>query len=207
MGEKYGIEALSRRGNHLCSLYVLNSADSSAVSKCDIKILNSENNSAEGLWYTSSEGLAVFSLMNGEYNVAPFIPGYSFYGLPISLYIESGPKSDTIWASKFDPGNPQTADLCRVYGWVYSAGYDSLTGVTVQAKVKQSPVRSGSIVISPYEKYTATDSTGYWYLDLIPNAHIIPEGTAYQFTIYYSSGTVVRKEVTVPDQTQWEFSW
>ncbi len=206
-GEKYGVESFSQRGNHLCSLYVFTRNDTAAVSKCDIKILNSAGNSTEGLWYTSSNGVAVFSLMNGGYIISPFKAGYSFEGIPFNLTIDGGPVCDTIWASKFDPGPSPSPDLCRVYGWVFGTGYDSLIGVTVQAKLKQMPVRYGSIVLSPYEKSTVTDSAGYWYLDLIPNEDIDPSNTKYQFTIYYSSGTVVRKEITVPKQSSWEFSW
>jgi len=206
-GERYGIEAFSGNGPHICSIHVLSSADSSAITKCDIRILGANGSATEGLWFSNNTGLANFSLMDGGYRIIPFKSGYTFPESPYSLDVEGTDVSDTLWGQPFDPGNPPLAELCRVYGWVYGAGYDSLMGVTVQAKIKQSPVRVGSVVISPYEKQTATDSSGYWYLDLIPNEDITPEGTEYQFTIYYSSGTVVRKEITVPRQSSWEFGW
>ena len=206
-GEAYGIEAFSKRGNHLVSLYVLDAEDSTAISKCDVKIVGADMKTTHGLWYTSSAGLAVFGLMDGDYKIAPFKAGYSFGNLPLELEVDGNALADTIWATAFDPGNPPLIGLCRVYGWVFGAGYDSLTGVTVQAKIKESPIRAGFVVISPYEKITATDSTGYWYLDLLPNEDLTPNDTKYQFSIYYSSGTVVRKEVIVPDQSSWEFSW
>jgi hypothetical protein len=210
MGGLFGgdhlLSALSGEGSHLCSLYVL-TTDSTAVSKCDIKVFNSGMNAVEALLYTSSQGLAIFGLMNGGYKISPFKTGYTFDGIPYDLAIDGSSLTDTIWAEAFDPGSPPSAELCRVYGWVFGAGYDSLMGVTVQARIKKSPIRYGSVVISPYEKITATDSTGYWYLDLLPNSTITPEGTEYQFSIYYSSGTVVRKEVTVPDTSSWEFGW
>ncbi|MBD3170154.1 MAG: hypothetical protein GF307_11770 [candidate division Zixibacteria bacterium] len=210
-GSIYGGESVMRnfagRGPHICELVLLNSADSSAVSKCDIKIYNADDNAVEGLWYTSARGVASFSLMNGNYNVIPFKSGYSFPELPYEIEINDSSLTDTIWASSFHPGSPPSASLCRVYGWILGAGYDSLTGVTVQARLKQSPVRLGNVIISPYEKITETDTSGYWYLDLLPNDSLTPEGTSYLFTIYYSSGTVARKEIMVPDSSSWEFRW
>ena len=206
-GGKSVMKSFAGNGPHTYEIVVLNSADSSAISKCDLKIYSPGNNAIEGMWYTSSAGDAHFSLMNGTYRALPFKAGYIFPEIPYEIKIESQSSNDTIWAYSFDPGNPPSASLCRVYGWVFGAGYDSLTGITVQAKLKQSPVRMENVIISPYEKITETDTTGYWYLDLLPNASLTPEGTSYQFTIYYSSGTVARKEVIVPDSISWEFGW
>jgi len=52
-----------------------------------------------------------------------------------------------------------------------------------------------------------TDEDGYWYLDLYPNSVLSPSDTKYIFHIFSASGTILRLEVEVPDQTSWELQW
>jgi len=53
------------------SLYVFNQVDTIALSKCDVKVMNSSGTTTEALRYTSPEGLTVVGLMNGNYRVLP----------------------------------------------------------------------------------------------------------------------------------------
>lgn len=125
---------------------------------------------------------------------------------PETLRID-GNESVTYYGTPFDPGSPPSADLCRVYGYVYDINNVPIESVKVEMSIAYTPLRFSTIVISPYYKSTLTDSLGYWYLDVYPNANLTPVTTKYQVYIYLTSGQVVKRDVTVPDQASWEFTW
>lgn len=154
---------------------------------------------------TDAGGLIQFNLNSGFYFVRLFKPGYLF-AAPETLLV-SGSTSKIYSGSLFDPGSPSSPSLCRVYGWVFGLSADSLADVTVKAEIKSSPLRAGSIVISPYLKAATTNSSGHWYLDLYPNSSLAPSGTKYEFTIYLNSTPIAKRTVVVPNQTSWQFTW
>jgi hypothetical protein len=82
-----------------------------------------------------------------------------------------------------------------------------IEGATVAGNVRQSPLRYGSVIISPYFRSTVTDTSGYWYLDLIPSSELDPSTTAYTFSVYYQTGAIAVKQTEVPDLASWELSW
>jgi hypothetical protein len=154
---------------------------------------------------TDANGLIKFNLNSGFYFVRVFKPGYIFT-VPETLVV-SGLTSKNYSGTSFDPGVPSSPSLCRVYGWVFGLSADSLSGVTVTAEIKTSPLKAGLLVISPYLKGTTTNSSGYWQLDLYPNASLTPSGTKYEFTIYLNSAPIAKRTVVVPAQTSWQFTW
>ncbi len=82
-----------------------------------------------------------------------------------------------------------------------------IAGAEVRARVIENPLRYQNIIISPYERRTATDSAGYWYLDLHPSELLTPNTTRYEFEIRYTSGTILRRKVTVPNNASWLLTW
>jgi len=200
------VAAFSGEGAELCSLYVLDSSDSSAISGCKVRVKNNALTTTEAYWQTGSSGLFEVSLYDGSYWVEPFKPGYTFSTSPESIAVSSG-LVDTIFGAAFDPGSPSSPSLCRAWGYIYDFTGDSLMGVTVSAKPHKSPLRDSTGVILDHHAVTdTTDVHGYWYIDVYATVNTVPN-TKYQFKAYYPSGTVVKKDVTVPDSSSWRFTW
>ncbi len=154
---------------------------------------------------TDANGLIKFNLNTGFHFVRLFKPGYIFTA-PETLIV-AGATSKNYSGTLFDPGLPSSPSLCRVYGWVFGLSADSLSGVTVTAEIKTTPLKAGLLVISPYLKGATTNPSGYWFLDLYPNLSLTPSGTKYEFTIYLNSAPIARRTVVVPPQTSWQFTW
>ncbi|MCI0596298.1 MAG: hypothetical protein L0Z48_07120 [candidate division Zixibacteria bacterium] len=154
---------------------------------------------------TDANGVIKLNLNSGYYFVRLFKPGYLF-AAPETLVV-SGSTTKNYAGTLFDPGTPSSPSLCRVYGWVFGLSADSLAGVTVTAEVKTSPLKAGSIVISPYLKAASSNSSGYWYLDLYPNSSLMPSSTKYEFTVYLNSTPIAKRTVVVPNQASWQFTW
>jgi hypothetical protein len=181
------------------------SSDSSAVAFAQIQVLDSTESSTLGLLTTDSQGRGYFALDNGIFCVRIYKPGWQFC-VPETLKVD-GDEDTTYYAASFDPGTPPQASLCRVYGWIYNVNNQPIAGAKIDAGIRTTPLRYQSLLISPYHKTTLTDDEGFWYLDLYPNSSLIPADTKYVFHLFGSSGTILRLEVEVPDQTGWQLQW
>jgi len=62
-------------------------------------------------------------------------------------------------------------------------------------------------IVSPLKSQTQSDSLGYFHLDLIPSARLVPDSSAYEISITLSDGTILREKVVVPDQETWQLTW
>ncbi len=192
-----------------CTLFVMSaiSSDTVALQGVFLRVYNSAESATAAAGTTDANGRAVFALEESDYHVYAYQAGFEFTPLPETVAVAVGGVTDTIWGTPFDPGFPATADLCRVYGWVYNLSGDTLNGATVNARIVQSPLRYQNIVISPYDLTTTTDSTGYWRLDLFPSAALTPDTTLYEFTIRFTSGAILRRKLAVPQATEWLLTW
>lgn len=197
----------SGSGAYACTLKVTESESGSAVQGVLLRVMNTGESATAAVGLTDSEGSSLFSLDATEYHVYPYLTGYLFPELPEIVSVTTSGALDTLWCSRFDPGEPQAANLCRVYGFINSLGARGLSDVTVSASILTAPLLHNGVVISPYSVSTTTDSSGYWYLDVIPNGDLTTLGTTYDFTIYNESGTMLRKQVSVPDSTSFLFKW
>jgi len=198
--------SISGGGAHACSLYAFTIEDTTAIQAAFMRVMNDSENATAARGYTDSEGKAIFSLDPGTYKLWSWKAGQVFAPLPDTIIV-AGSVNDTVWATTFDPGEPPEPELCRVYGWIYGLAGEGLAAITVSAKINQVPLRYESTIISPYHQSTTSDTSGYWYLDLYPNAVLTPDDTQYEFIIYHSSGAVLRKKVTVPQQSSWQLTW
>ncbi len=153
---------------------------------------------------TDVDGELVLTLDSGNYWLE--ITANNYNQTKDTITVPLGGNSDTLFMSMFDPGGPPDPDLCRVYGWVYDIGGDSLAGIEVTAEIPRAyhPAKYGNVVITPFSKSTVTDSTGYWYLDLIPTSSLSNSQSKYMFTIKYQTGVIYRLESEVPDQSGWQ---
>ena len=194
-------------GAYPCSLSVFSSTDSSALQGVALRLTNSEQSATVAVGLTDQNGRAVFALDSGQYFLWSYKVGISFGILPDTLLQDTQVTRDTIWGSAFDPGDPAVPELCRVYGWVHDLAGQPVTGATVSARLPEDNIRYRDYIISPYYKSTATDSLGYWEMDLYSNQLLQPSGSEYEFMIYYDNGRIARRRVTVPDQAGWQLSW
>jgi hypothetical protein len=197
----------SGSGAYACTLFVFESTSQAAIQGVFLRALNATETATAAIGETDSNGKQIFSLDAASYHLLPYLTGYSFGSLPQAVTVTAAGVNDTIWGSRFDPGSPPSASLCRVYGYVQSLGAGGLEEVTVTARITKTPLQYNGVVVSPYGVSTGTDSTGYWYLDLIPNGDLQPDDTKYDFTFYYSSGTILRKQVVVPDSASYWLRW
>jgi hypothetical protein len=192
-------------GSNQVTITVRQLADSTVLNGVQVQVLNQAQTATEGLLRSNSLGQAVFAFNDGTYKVRLFKPGYVFT-VPESVIV-SGNIQATFYGSAFDPGNPPSASLCRVYGYVKDINNLPAAGAKIEALIKTVPLRFQSVIISPYYKSTVADNNGYWYLDLFPNQLLTPSDTKYRFNIQVPSGSVLRLESMVPDQSSWELSF
>ncbi len=192
-----------------CTLFVMrpNGSDTTALQGVFVRVRNSTETATAAGGTTDANGRIIFTLETSTYHAYGYQTGLLFAPQPETLVVGMNGVSDTLWAAQYDPGTPATASVCRVYGWVRNLRGDTLSGATIQARIAQTPLRFGNLVISPYEMTTATDSTGYWFLDLFPTSTLTPNNTQYEFTIRFASGAILHRKLTVPDSSQWLLTW
>jgi hypothetical protein len=197
----------SGSGAYACTLFVFESTSQTAIQGVFVRALNATETATAAITNSDSNGRLILALDAANYHLLPYLAGYSFGSLPQVVMVTTAGANDTIWASRFDPGSPPAASLCRVYGYVQTLGAGGLEEVTVTARIAKTPLQYNGVVVSPYGVSTGTDSTGYWHLDLIPNSNLQPDNTKYDVTFYYSSGTILRKQVVVPDSASFWLRW
>lgn len=197
----------SGSGAYACTLFVRETASQAAIQGVFVRALNETETATSAIGNSDSNGRLIFALDAASYHLLPYLTGYTFGSLPQAMTVTAAGSNDTIWASRYDPGSPPSASLCRVYGYVQTLGAGGLGEVVVTARIGKTPLQYNGVVVSPYGVSTGTDSTGYWYLDLIPSGDLQPDDTKYDFTFYYSSGTILRKQVVVPDSASYWLRW
>lgn len=170
-----------------------------------VTIHNISQTALLGVGRTSAEGDVVFGLDAESCVVRAFVSGYSFNaGDTVTL---SDTEIDTVFGYWFDPGGPALPNLCRVYGHIYGVDGAPLSGLTVTASLPKGTVQSGAVVVSPTMVTTVSDSTGYFYLDVIPSVSLMPPDSKYELTITQSGSTIFRRRTLVPNLTSWRLDW
>ena len=150
-------------------------------------------------------GQTSFNLDTDSFLVVATASGYVFGGY--DTLVVTGAGVDTIFCDQFNPGAPTFPVLCRVYGHLFSADGIPEEDASVSAWLPSGVARFGLTVISPSPVNTSSDSTGYFYLDLVPSDSLTPTGTKYEFSISRSDGTILRQRLSVPDSTSWRLTW
>lgn len=154
--------------------------------------------------YTNVNGRVIVQLDTADYFISIAANNYVPFADTLDV------TTDFKWSfnmTLFNPGNPPSPELCRVYGWIYDIGGDSLADVSVTAEIptEYQPIKYGNVIITPFRKTAITDSTGYWQLDIFPNSLLSNPLSKYQFSVEYPSGVVLRSKVAVPDTVSWQF--
>lgn len=154
---------------------------------------------------TAPDGRVAFNLDADQYVLSAFAPGYIFTAY--DTIDVAGVGIDSVCGYRFDPGNPSSPNLCRVYGFIYGVDGRPVEGVTVSAEITGGVVRYNSLIVSPYRQTATSDTAGYFYFDLIPSDDLNPSGTSYLVTASSASGTILNAQIVVPHSSDWQLDW
>lgn len=157
-----------------------------------------------GVTITDASGYGEFTVVDGDWRVLGSKNGYVIHD---SLFNISS--NDTIVLSGQDipVPPPSSGATCRVYGYLYDINQQPETTATVAAWLPAGVSRAGGLIISPFSIATTTDSTGYFYLDLIPSDSLLPIGSKYEISINRRDGTILRQRIAVPASDTWQLTW
>ena len=176
-----------------------------AVPNAIVSIRNLEQTALIAVRTTNSLGRAWFNLNSGRYLAMIISPGYTFPAFDTIDVI--GPGADTVMGYQFNPGAPGSPALCRVYGYLFGVNGQPEWNAQVSAAIPKGVMRTDLHVVSPFSVSTLSDSTGYFFLDLIPSDSLYPAGSTYEISISRPDGTILRKRLTVPAQPTWQLTW
>jgi hypothetical protein len=183
---------------------VVDTATSQSLAGVAVAVRNLDQTSLLAVSATDLNGFAQFNLASGSYLMVARAPGYLFE--PFDTLVVDGGVTDSILARRFDPGEPVSASLCRVHGFLYSVMGEPEAGLTVSACLPKGVTRAGNMIVSPAAVTSTSDSTGYFYLDLIPSDSLAGE-PKYEITVNRTDGTILRKRLSVPAQGSWQIVW
>jgi hypothetical protein len=203
--EKIDNLTLSGGGTEAETLIVMSSADSTLIQGVSIVVrtLDQSTVKIDGL-FTDQNGSRILELNPDSFFVA--LTHNNYTQILDTLLVTSGGDTDTLWMPRFNPGNPPSADLCRVYGWIYNIAGEPVQRTLINAEITSEfyPVKYNGLIITPFRKTTESDSAGYWYMDLFPNQLLSKTDSKYQFTIEYPSGVIYKTKTAVPDSSSWQ---
>lgn len=195
----------SGTGAYSFQVIAYDSSSGQVVPGVSLALRNIDQTALIGTGRTSSVGVSAFNLDADDYSIVATAPGYLFK--PFDTVSVAGAGVDTVKGYPFDPGSPSSPSLCRVWGYLYDVSGVPQTNGEVTASLPAGVGRQGSLLISPFQVSTASDSIGYFYLDLIPSDSLTPIGSLYEITVVMPGGTVLRKRLTIPDSSDWQLAW
>ncbi|MEE8576219.1 MAG: hypothetical protein V3T31_03100 [candidate division Zixibacteria bacterium] len=192
-------------GAYSYTLTVVDSSISQVVPSVSVAIRNLTQSALIASARTGTDGSLSVNLDADSFTVVASATGYVFEGF--DTLVVTGTGSDTVFATSFDPGTPSDPSLCRLYGHLYSIEGVAMSGATIRAGLPHGVVRSGNRVVSPSVVSSTSDSTGYFYLDLIPSDSLVPSSAKYEITVSQGAISILRQRLTVPTTTSWRLSW
>lgn len=195
----------SGSGMYAYSLLTFDSSSGQVIPGVGLAVRNINQSALIATGRSDMNGLAAFNLDTDSFLVVADATGFIFDTYDTIIVTGSG--TDTVYGYRFDPGEPSAPELCRVYGYLYDLEGDPVGQATVAAYLPQGVTRSGGRVVSPFTVSATTDSTGYFFLDLIPSDSLIPSSTSYEMTIHNQDGTIFRKRLKVPVTSGWQLVW
>jgi len=203
--EKIDNLTLSGGGSEPETLIAVSSTDSTLIEGASIVVrtLDQSTVKVDGLC-TDQNGRLILELDADSFFVA--LTHNNYTQTLDTIAVQSGGGTDTLWMTEFDPGQPSSPDLCRVYGWIYDISGNAVERASVTTEIPSEfhPVKYNGVIITPFRKTAESDSTGYWYIDLFPNQLLSKTESEYQFAIEYPSGVIFKTETAVPDSSSWQ---
>jgi hypothetical protein len=195
----------SGSGAYSYLMVAIDSTTDQVIPGANMVMRNIDQSALVALGTTDTQGEMAFNLDSDSFLVVSYAPGYIFESY--DTVVVSGAGSDTVYAYRFDPGDPADPDLCRLYGYIYDIAGNPEEDATVTAWLPSGVLKNNSTIIAPFKVEAFSDSTGYFYLDLVPNSLMIPDTSKYEIVITLTDGTVLRERVAVPDLSEWLMSW
>lgn len=186
-------------------LVTYDSTNSQVIPGTNLAVRNINQSALIAVGRTDVLGSKTFNLDADSFIIVATSPGYIYQ--TFDTLVVTGAGIDTVFGDQFDPGSPSLPALCRVYGYLYSVSAVPEKDAVVRAYLPAGAAQSGNLIISPFMVTTTSDSSGYFYLDLIRSDSLVPAATQYDLIIERSDGTIVHKRVTVPDSTSWQLDW
>jgi hypothetical protein len=197
--------SLSGGGTEPETIMVKSLVDSSAIqgAKITIRTLDQSTTRVPGI-LTDNLGRRQVELEPGSYVLV--VTANNYCQVIDTISVLNGGGMATVYLAMFDPGNPPTPNLCRVYGWISDLCGENVNGVEICAEIpeKYQPAKYSGVFVAPYMASCFSDSLGYWAMDLIPNELLSRSDSKYLFTIKYHSGVIYRVELPVPRLTNWQ---
>jgi len=192
-------------GAYSFTIQTYDSSVGMAIPYALIGVRNVDQSSLVATGKSGVTGRAAFNLDADSFVVVTTASGYIFGAY--DTVVVGGTGVDTIYCDQFDPGAPSFPTLCRVYGHLFTVDGQPEEDAAVSAWLPSGVARFGLAVISPSPVNTTSDSTGYFYLDLVPSDSLAPAGSKYEFSISRRDGTILRQRLAVPDSTSWRLTW
>ncbi|NOY88746.1 MAG: hypothetical protein GXO93_05050 [FCB group bacterium] len=195
----------SGSGLYAYEVQIYDSTIGQVISGAEVVVRNISQTSLQGVGKSDGNGLSVFNLNTDSFLVMASAPGYIFDAFDTVIVTGSG--KDTVFGYQFNPGTPAAPNLCRVYGYLYNVNGQPQEGAKVTASLPSGVVQYGNVIVSPFTVSSTTDSSGYFYLDLIPSDSLVPQGELYEISISRTDGTVLRQRLKIPVTSSWRLVW
>lgn len=160
---------VSGGGSDTIVFYALDTSGTDTVRQ-DVKLTVYNASGAEVVnGWTNSSGNKTLYLDAGTYTIVGRATGYIWNSL--SYTVSANADSVPVLGYNQVIGNPSSANLSRVYGWVKDITDQAIAGASVTiTRNSTAPVvdssGTGSVVISPQAIVVYTDTAGYWFADL-----------------------------------------
>ena len=170
-----------------------------------MSVYNLSQTSLKAVVSSDINGQGRINLDADTHIVVATAPGFLFP--PFDTVVIAGSQSDTVFGIHFHPGYAEVPELCRVWGYVFDIHGNPVIGGQVAAYLPSGVARISSIILNPTGIATTTDSSGYFFLDLFPSALLTPAGTPYEISISLDNGAILRRRLTVPQESTWQLTW
>lgn len=185
------------------------SSDSTDIQGLSVRVYDTTTSNPAlrgGTLSTNSFGRATFNLNAGTYDVRTQHNNY--VTSTTEFTVPSGDTSITFYLTPFDPGDPATANLIRVWGYVADVTNTPATGVLVTMELRGGQkVFYHNTVVTPYKRADTTDANGYWQFDLYAIDSLTGSANLYYRASFTDTAGVVDNYNFVPPSDSAGASW
>lgn len=192
-------------GAYSISIIAYDTSNFQTVAGANVIVRSLNQSSLIAVGRTNSNGEIGFNLDADSFLVIATAPGYIFESYDTVVVAGNGVDTTRGYAFEIDP--PANPEVCRVWGYLYDFQGNPEAGAVIAAYLPGGIVKYYEIIISPFAIAAVTNSSGQFYLDLIPSEKLDPPDTKYEISIRQTDGTILRQRLLVPNQTLWRLTW
>lgn len=207
-----GISLSPDSGGNVLTLVALDTANNTNVPFLKHSCQNVDGSVDYSFKYTTSAGSKTWALDNGSYIFTTSGYNYIQESVPDTVVV-FGNTTDTLELYPFDPGGPtgaSAASKCRVWSRIFNKNDGTGREGVIVTVTTPNKLRYGNVPIYQFAESTSTDSTGYWYFDLIRSDSLSPSDKAtYQFISRDTLEIVPIFDITrkIPDSSSWQLQY